>query len=130
MAERRTATQWANYISENLFEHHRGAHFDDTDGVYILFGNDGYTQDDRSKEEVNFVRKNLSLFGATEVDFGLNDGVEDGYTWVMLIDIPTETDCYQLEALVDLGWARQLSPSHEAKAQEYFDRVMAIQKQA
>jgi hypothetical protein len=80
LAEARKA---ANHIAEHMFTAHRGAMPWRLLGVTVVFGNDGYGQDERARREVQIVRRVLAETGVAELGFATCD--EDDYTWAMLI---------------------------------------------
>jgi hypothetical protein len=86
------AIQAANYLHQEHFEAHRGAVLWEP-GVVVIFGNDGYLQDERTRKEVEVVREKLRATNIKEIGFG-TDTAEDGYTWALLVEV----DEYQTEA--------------------------------
>jgi len=72
----------ANIIGEMLCEAHRGA-IKCRSGLSIVFANDGYKGNDRSKLEVDLLRQRLEDSAVAELAFGFCPA---GYTWVMLVD--------------------------------------------
>jgi hypothetical protein len=82
------AVQAANYLHEKHFELHRGAVLWEP-GVVAIFGNDGYLQEERTRKEVDIVRKKLQAARLKEVAFG-TDSVEGGYTWALLFEVAGE----------------------------------------
>jgi len=82
------AVQAANYLHEKHFELHRGAVLWEP-GVVAIFGNDGYLQEERTRNEVDIVRKKLQDARLKEVGFGI-DSVEGGYTWALLFEVRGE----------------------------------------
>jgi hypothetical protein len=78
----RTAAGIAATIKETLFEAHRGAIPTPFHGILAAFGNDGYTQDERTRAEVERVRELLKAEGIEELGFGVD--AEESYTWVLL----------------------------------------------
>jgi hypothetical protein len=75
----------ANYLHEEHFEVHGGAVLWQP-GVVVVFGNDGYSQDERTREEVELVREKLRAAKLREIGFGA-DTVEGGYTWAPLVEV-------------------------------------------
>lgn len=77
----------ANYIQENAFQPHRGVVAvkapQSRRVVWVAaFGNDGYTEDERTQR---YVRKLKATLGKSkEVEAGLS---ADGYTWVILVPV-------------------------------------------
>ena len=70
----------ANFVSESLFANHRG--IIDIDDGFVVYGNDGYNQDQRSRNEVEIVRERLKDLGLPEPVFGVDEA--EGYTWVLV----------------------------------------------
>src|SRR4051812_42551482 len=85
----------ARYVRDNMFEAHRGAMPWKQDGVTVIFGNDGYDQDDRVREAVSRVRAALNRDGIEVLGFGVEP--EEGYSWAMLVG---SHDYVKLYALV------------------------------
>jgi hypothetical protein len=79
------AVRAANYLHEQHFEAHRGAVLWKP-GIVALFGNDGYLQDERTRNEVDIVRKKLQAARIKEIAFG-TDSVEGGCTWALLFEV-------------------------------------------
>jgi hypothetical protein len=77
------ATAAANFAFAEMFEAHRGAIPWRDLGVSVAFGNDGYTQDERSQRDVVVLRDLLAGVGLVELGFGTDP--EDGYTWALLV---------------------------------------------
>jgi hypothetical protein len=80
-----TACRLAAKIGRDLFQAHRGV-LSRSDGRLIIFGNDGYRQDQRSRQEVELLRGKLHDGGFTEEGFGTDPA--DGYTWVLIVAAP------------------------------------------
>jgi len=80
---REQAVRAANYLHEKHFEAHRGAVLWKP-GIVAVFGNDGYFQDERTRKEVDIVRKKLQDARLKEIAFG-TDSIEGGYTWALLV---------------------------------------------
>ncbi len=111
------AKRAASYFADNHFRAHRGAAPWQTLGVCVIFGNDDYAGDDRTKAEVAHVRAALKTTGTTELGFGVDDDKE-GYTWAMIVQ--TEK-CEDLVNLVWEGW-------REANGGEPPDGFEAVQR--
>jgi hypothetical protein len=69
-----------NILGDEGFPAHRGVIYL-RGGDFLVFGNDGYNQDERTKREVESVRRLLAP-RAAETGFALT---EDGYSWALLI---------------------------------------------
>lgn len=83
-------TRVANRISNLMHEAHRGV-FVWKDHL-LVFGNDGYDQDDRTRTYVLALRQRLQAAGFTVGEFAKCDGSEAeyrdaGYTWVLTVDV-------------------------------------------
>jgi hypothetical protein len=70
-----------NRLTEDFFAAHRGA-VPWRKGIIAIFGNDGYSSDERTKKEVAWLRQNLADLHAEEVAFATD---EEGYSWVLLV---------------------------------------------
>ncbi|NLX98437.1 MAG: hypothetical protein GXY83_19940 [Rhodopirellula sp.] len=110
-----TETDWtakaatiANYVSNNLFEAHRGAMPWHQDDIVVLFGNDGY--DERAKQSIAFVRQHLATMPNAPTELGFSLDEVDGYTWAALFhshpDVDDEDTIDLLSDLVWHGWSR------------------------
>jgi hypothetical protein len=86
----------ANRAHQELFEAHRGAIPSRMIGFATLFANDGHGHDQRSRDEVEYVRAALASEGVKELGFGTSG--EDGYTWAMVV----RSD--GLDRLTELVW--------------------------
>ena len=108
------ARKAADYVAQNMFGVHRGATLwlvdePTTDRRYeralsVVFGNDGYHQEQRSQQEVEFLKNTI---GPNAV-LGFAIDSEDGYTWAMIVQGYT-TD--ELKIMVELGWAMACNTS-------------------
>jgi hypothetical protein len=68
------------------FEAHRGAFWwDKKMRIAIAFGNDGYTQDDRAKFEVECLHTLLQQWGSKELAFATDH--EDGDSWALACEL-------------------------------------------
>ena len=124
-----TATYAAEFVSNYLFHVHRGVL--DCGDRYIVFGNDGYSSDKRSQEEVRSLRERLKVLDLKETGFAtskaehdpqdqqrtqeslealglsLQFASDDGYTWALVIDNFQKLDGKaELEAEVSKCWLR------------------------
>jgi hypothetical protein len=95
MSWTRIAEQAAVDIQEQVLNLRRGAVAWRRPGLAVAFGNDGYTQDERTHRAVNWLRHNLPRWGAPVLAVGTSD---DGYTWTLLV----ETD--RIDWLNHLVW--------------------------
>ena len=77
------AIEAADRIKAHRFDEHNGAACFWKRGVFIAFGNDGYTQDEKSRGAVDLLRQRLDDLQITELGFGVDSS--DGYTWAMLV---------------------------------------------
>jgi hypothetical protein len=94
------AIRMADYVAEQMFEAHRGAMPWIQSGIAVAFGNDGYQQDKRTKQEAQFLRTYCELKGIPVLGFATTD---DDYTWTMLIHHP---DHKQFIPVLWAGWNR------------------------
>ena len=78
--EARRALRWTCHGEMMTF--HRGAAHWEHAGVTVVFGNDGYVNNQRSRDDVVRVRGYLATMGIDELGFALG---EDGYSWAMLV---------------------------------------------
>ena len=80
------ATGLARYVREFLPDSRRGAlpiRLPGGSGQIVgVFGNDGYTVDERVKQEVAALRQRLREAALEELGFGLS---EDGHAWALLV---------------------------------------------
>ena len=76
----------ADDIAECLFERHRGAYADEG-GSVVVFGNDGFSVDHRSRSEVAQVVDSCLRLGLSLEAFGVCRG---GYTWALILSCPGE----------------------------------------
>jgi hypothetical protein len=95
----------AEFVGHCLFHRHRGA-FDCGDKV-VLFGNDGYDVDARSRKEVELVRSGLEAMGVEAAGFGTGFS-EDGGNWSWAIVVENygrkPISIRALDALVRKAW--------------------------
>ena len=93
------ATIAADAVAEQHFDVHRGAmttelHFGEP--AIVLFGNDSYARDERTRRQVELVRDALVRYGIRILGFGVD--TEESYSWAILVDSEDED-------LGDLVWA-------------------------
>lgn len=74
-----TALEAADRIQAHRFEEHNGAACWWKRGVFVAFGNDGYTQDEASRGAVNLLRQRLEDLQIIELGFGVP--VTHGQCW-------------------------------------------------
>jgi hypothetical protein len=99
----------ANRAHQELFEAHRGAIPSRMIGFATLFGNDGHGHDQRSRDEVEYVRAALASEGIKELGFGTSDA--GGYSWAMIV----RSD--ELDRLTELVW-RAWGSANDTKSDE------------
>lgn len=75
-----SAVTAADYIKAFHYPIHRGVF--EIDLGFIVFGNDGYTGDNRTKREVQIVRERLKALGLPEPEFGVDSS--EGWTWALV----------------------------------------------
>jgi hypothetical protein len=88
----------ANYVGDNMFEAHRGAMSWRQVGIAVVFGNDCYADDDRTKEEVFLLREALSQVGAKVLGFGVD--TSEGYSWAMIVEPPDNVNVPFLNRMI------------------------------
>jgi hypothetical protein len=93
------ASVGAEFVSKLLFPLHRGVL--DCGDHFVIFGNDGYKDDPRSRREAEII---LQHFHEESPILGTN---EDGYSWaIVLTDYQrSRFDRKKLEKLVWEAWA-------------------------
>lgn len=93
------AKKAVKYITEHLFEAHRGA-FAKPNNVVIVFGNDG--DDDRARREIEHVRNTLAQLepAPQELAFAKCD---EGYSWCLLFRAESERDAEKVAAGANLN---------------------------
>jgi hypothetical protein len=99
------AVAMAVYVGDHLFSAHRGAMPWRQVGISVVFGNDGYRYDLRTKEEVETVRGVFKARGIKVLGFGVEP--EEGYSWAMLVD---SDDAPTLNAIVWVAWMADAEP--------------------
>jgi hypothetical protein len=84
------AIRVADYIQKKMFDAHRGVMIWHN-GLIVVFGNDGFSRDEKTREVVSHVRETLrsELAPAKELGFGLSNAPEGypndaGYTWAIV----------------------------------------------
>ena len=95
----------AEFVGHCLFHRHRGV-LDCGDKV-VLFGNDGYDSDARSRKEVELVRSGLEAMGLKTHGFGTGYPDEDGNgSWAVVVENYSgqPMNIPDLEALVRKAW--------------------------
>jgi hypothetical protein len=108
----------ADRLTEECFEAHRGAFWwDEDERVAIAFGNDGYSTDARSQQEVEAVRDLFDNIGGRELAFAT---ANDGYSWALACELDHHLDVSHLEAVLWLAW-KGLSAQRAAGEDPMFD---------
>ncbi len=92
----------AEFVSKCLFHRHRGVL--DLDDKVVIFGNDGYAKDERSRREVDLMRRELAKLELTPSGFSV---CADGYSWAMIVANyqHLDIDCDQLQNLLSDCWS-------------------------
>ena len=72
----------ANYAQRLLGQYERGAY--ECEDRIVVFGNDNYTGDARTRREVELMQKVLTEYGLSDNELGLS---EDGRSWA-IVTIP------------------------------------------
>ncbi|MDB5350123.1 MAG: hypothetical protein JWN86_1370 [Planctomycetota bacterium] len=78
----RNAGRRANRLAKHRFHIHRGAYRAKGKRI-VVFGNDGFVIDERSRREVADVMDAARRSGLTPEEFGLCD---EGYTWTLVLN--------------------------------------------
>jgi hypothetical protein len=76
-----SAKTWADYCAREMHNCHRGAF--SIDGTTVVFGNDGYGTDERSRLVLDLLRQDLDDLQLRELGFAAS---ADGYTWAVLVE--------------------------------------------
>ncbi len=95
----------AEFVGHCLFHRHRGVL--DCNDKAVLFGNDGYDLDPRSRKEVELVRSGLKAMGLEAHGFGTGYSTDGGKgSWAIVVenDDRTPMNIPALEALVRKAW--------------------------
>jgi hypothetical protein len=96
------AVATANCVRKHMFDAHRGAMLGRQIGtlgrqlgIGAIFGNDNFSQDARSRNEVDTVRSKLAEMGVKILGFGVSDPIYDedapGLNWAILVSIRGKT---------------------------------------
>jgi hypothetical protein len=97
----------ADFVGRCLFDQHRGV-LDCGDKV-VLFGNDAYDSDPRSRKEVELVRSGLEAMGLQAHGFGTGYPDEDGNgSWAVVVENYSRQpmNIPALDALVRQAWTK------------------------
>lgn len=89
----------ANHISREMFATHRGViEVRNPFGGRCLaaFGNDGYSQDDRTRTYVDAMVEEL---GGHDPALGIDS--KDGYTWAIVVSLDDDADAQFLGAVIE-----------------------------
>ena len=90
----------ADSVRTHLFEVHRGAM--SWMGFNIVFGNDGYNQQESTRQEAELVLRYLNSVSVTPLAFATS---ADGYSWLLLLDANREVDeGLSVDELDDAVW--------------------------
>jgi hypothetical protein len=95
----------AALLGEEFFEALRGVLWFD-DGDLLIFGNDGYEQDERVREEARQVEAGLLGQGFLVKGFGLCPA---GYSWALLVAPPAPGGDGELDSDFEAAKARELA---------------------
>jgi hypothetical protein len=93
------AVAMARHVGTHMFSAHRGAMAWRQTGISVVFGNDDYADDPRSKDEVTRVKDWLNELNIKVLGFGIDP--DDGYSWAMLVET---SDIRMLNDLVWSSW--------------------------
>jgi hypothetical protein len=86
----------ADEVTERLFHHHRGAYADEGGGI-VVFGNDGFAKDHRSRREVAHVVGVCLHLGLDLEAFGV---CGEGCTWALVVSCPSEESVEAITAVL------------------------------
>jgi hypothetical protein len=101
------AKKAAAFVSQpELFQARRGAIRWRMVGVLVAFGNDGYEQDERVRNEVETLRAYLAEARIRELGFAT---CKDGYSWAMLVE---GTGVGGLDMAVHASWPNPCAVQH------------------
>jgi hypothetical protein len=122
----RFANAVANHISDSMFPPHRGVIEirNPFGGCRCLaaFGNDGYSQDDRTRQYAAALVDELSEQGLWDVDLGTSD---DGYTWAIVVPLDDDEPATVLMELIeDALYSRYI----ESRGLDYDDGFVLARK--
>ena len=73
----------ANVLMDAAFSTHRGKAYAG-DGIYVIFGNDGYTCSERTRAEAAAAIKYADEVGYAHGDIQTSE-IDDGYTWAVAV---------------------------------------------
>jgi hypothetical protein len=93
------AVAMSRHVGTHMFSAHRGAMPWRQTGISVVFGNDDYADDPRSKDEVSKVKDWLTERNIKMLGFGIDP--DDGYSWAMLVET---SDIRMLNDLVWSSW--------------------------
>lgn len=95
------ASTIAEYVGRHMPSAHRGALPYGLPGVLVLFGNDGFATDQRTKREVETVTQSLRLLGAEDLEFGTDKA---GDSWAIIATLPEFPVHTAVRDVADLAW--------------------------
>jgi hypothetical protein len=100
----------AEHIARHMFPPHRGViEVRNPFGgqpLIVAFGNDGYTQDERTRRYTDALVHELAEPGAWDVEFGTDD---EGYTWALVVRLDHNDDPATMRQLIeDAMYARYI----------------------
>jgi hypothetical protein len=90
-------------LGDDCFEAHRGGFWwDEKNRLAVVFGNDGYQNDERARGEVEAIRRLLAEFGGKEVGFATES--EEGYSWALACELSDDLTPDVLEGIAWAAW--------------------------
>jgi hypothetical protein len=106
------ASRMADHVCAHMFSSHRGAMAGQYPGTLVLFGNDGYAQDERTRELVERLGSAVTAGGLQVLGFGVNQ--PDSYSWALIIRC--DADEWSLQVATALVWDEwsEGRPDHSA----------------
>ncbi len=109
------AVEAADRIHAHRLADHNGAAGWWKPGIFVAFGNDGYSTDENSRAAVDLLRQRLEDRKITELGFGVDSN--GGYTWAMLV----QTEDYLLHDAVVVELAAMVTEARRIAKGVGFD---------
>jgi hypothetical protein len=107
-----TVQKIVDRVSVECFEAHRGAFWwDEDERIGVVFGNDGYSSDERSQGEVDAIRWVLETIDGIGLEDNDREHRElacatgnDGYSWVLICRLGHKLDISHLKLIIWTVW--------------------------
>jgi hypothetical protein len=101
-------------LASDCFEAHRGVFWwQQKKRVAVVFGNDGYRQDNRSRLEVEALRRLLAHWGGKELGFATDS--ETGYSWALACELTGKLTPHVVEGVLWRVWHDLSSQKEEGR---------------